>query len=328
MSHLQYKHNINCKALKSQSPLQFSRKNRRHQFCQKIRSQEEPSSETQADTINPNEPVTEELLARLQAAEEKAKLLEKELNKAKLEADIMSEKGAKTDEGPKWRNIRIDGAGLKRETPWGAGKTSNDWLRESDVEFFTGRGPGESLDTVEQMTEEQKAEVNKRILIGGILSAAFVALALIPSDNFQILKPSKPLFFYLVPIIRVQELLKGAETLILDGKFIELQALTERILKEPNNIKQNLYSAIGCLYAGSQKTQAEDIAKDFFERFDQINYQKYYDIRGSPSGEEMKKYQEFSLNALKAASGDLSKFLAIMPQEDVEGAMQSVFPNL
>ncbi len=44
----------------------------------------------------------------------------------------------------------------------------------------------------------------RRLLIGGILTVALGAFALVPTDSLRIMKPTKPLFMYLIPLIRIQ----------------------------------------------------------------------------------------------------------------------------
>lgn len=44
----------------------------------------------------------------------------------------------------------------------------------------------------------------RRLLIGVALTAAAAAFALVPTDSLRLVKPQKPLFVYLVPLLRVQ----------------------------------------------------------------------------------------------------------------------------
>lgn len=44
----------------------------------------------------------------------------------------------------------------------------------------------------------------RRLLIGGVLTVALGAFALVPTDSLRIMKPTKPLFMYLIPLIRIQ----------------------------------------------------------------------------------------------------------------------------
>ena len=60
--------------------------------------------------------------------------------------------------------------------------------------------------------------MQRRLLIGGVVTVVVVALSLLPTDSLRLSRPSKPLFFYLVPLIRVQNLLKDLEAAAIDGK--------------------------------------------------------------------------------------------------------------
>lgn len=46
--------------------------------------------------------------------------------------------------------------------------------------------------------------MQRRLLIGLALTAAAAAFALVPTDSLRLVKPQKPLFIYLVPLLRVQ----------------------------------------------------------------------------------------------------------------------------
>ena len=89
--------------------------------------------------------------------------------------------------------------------------------------------------------------VRRRLLIGLGLTAAAGAFALIPTERLQP-APSKPLFFYLVPLVRAQVLLKEAEKVIPEGNYEQLRAVLARIEGPPNNIQENLRSAAACTF--------------------------------------------------------------------------------
>jgi hypothetical protein len=42
------------------------------------------------------------------------------------------------------------------------------------------------------------------VLIGAALTVVLGAFALVPTDSLRIMKPTKPLFLYLIPLIRIQ----------------------------------------------------------------------------------------------------------------------------
>lgn len=123
---------------------------------------------------------------------------------------------------------------------------SRNWLSESDVDFFTGGGPseaaGSSGTTGSTESEIEAGVVQRRLIIGIGLSLAAGAFALIPTERLQP-APSKPLFFYLVPLLRVQELLAEAEKIIPGGDYEQLRRVLERIEGPPNNVQENLRSA-------------------------------------------------------------------------------------
>jgi len=115
------------------------------------------------------------------------------------------------------------------------------WLSESDVEFFTGGGPSETK-SVEASADGTEGEVRRRLLIGLGLTAAVGAFGLIPTEKLQP-APSKPLFFYLVPLLRVSNLLAEAQTIIPEGDYEDLRVLLARIEGSPNNVQENLRAA-------------------------------------------------------------------------------------
>ena len=74
-------------------------------------------------------------------------------------------------------------------------------LNESDVAFFTGEGPGETS-AGGGTTAEEQAVVQRRLLLGLLATAGLGAFALVPTEKLSLSPPSKPLFFYLVPLVR------------------------------------------------------------------------------------------------------------------------------
>jgi hypothetical protein len=122
---------------------------------------------------------------------------------------------------------------------------SRNWLSESDVDFFTGGGPSEAAGVTGSEADIEAGIVQRRLIIGIAATAALGAFALIPTEKLQP-APSKPLFFYLVPLLRVQELLVEAEKIIPGGDYEQLRRVLERIEGPPNNVQDNLRKAAAC----------------------------------------------------------------------------------
>lgn len=248
--------------------------------------------------------ISEELLARLKAAEAEAQRLKVELADAKAQA--VADGTAPAAPPPLLpATKRIDSGDLRRETlafvgahtprlpdappgpppgrisltctlaPRAESKERN-WLNETDMDFFTGGGPSEA-EGAAAAGDAEGAVVRRRVLIGLGLTAALGAFALVPTEKLQA-PPSKPLFFYLVPLIRVQArpgggrivcpcsgspsaahrapaaaamcvtqgLLEECEGIIPGGDYEQLRAALARIQGAPNNVQDNLRAAAVC----------------------------------------------------------------------------------
>lgn len=59
--------------------------------------------------------------------------------------------------------------------------------------------------------------LQRRLLIGTVLTVAVIGLSILPTDALRFARPSKPLFFYLTPLVRVQNLLDDLEQAGNDG---------------------------------------------------------------------------------------------------------------
>ncbi len=196
------------------------------------------------------------------------------------------------------------------------------WLSESDVDFFTGGGPGE---TVEEMSDEENETVKRRLLIGLGMTVALGAFALVPTEKLQP-PPSKPLFFYLVPLLRTQEILEEIIRIVPNGEYEQLRSLLSRIEGPPNNVQENLKAAAASLSDSKLVEKADTVARDVYEYLKGVDYQTYYESISmtSPGGKEMKEMFEYSSNSAIAAKGKLAEFLSLMPAEDLEAAKQQV----
>jgi A/G-specific adenine glycosylase len=84
----------------------------------------------------------------------------------------------------------------------------------------------------------------RRLALGAAGTALFVALSLRPDSAPP---PSKPLFFYLVPLLRVQALLTRAEAVVADADWVQLASLRRAILGSPNDVRITRSARVLCV---------------------------------------------------------------------------------
>ena len=167
-------------------------------------------------TQQDDSPMTEgnmaDMMAKLAAAEAEAEKLRSELKesaKAPVPTGTIDELAKQKPAKPE---NRIDGKG-GRETLFGTSKNSGDaWLKDG-MQFLARDQPSELGESVE-MSKEDQDTVNRRLAIGLLGTGIFVGLSQI---SFEAPAPSKPLFFYLVPLVKTRELLKQAADLAENG---------------------------------------------------------------------------------------------------------------
>jgi len=90
-------------------------------------------------------------------------------------------------------------------------------------------------------------------------------------------KPSKPLFFYLVPLLRIKNILSEIEPTVSKGDPVALRATVNTIVGSPWNAKENLKQAALCLDSDKDYQVANAIATEFVEYMSQVDYSKYFD---------------------------------------------------
>ena len=203
------------------------------------------------------------------------------------------------------------------------------------MEFFTGGAPSEVSTTradtgtpiVEEHNDNESSVVRRRLVIGLGLSAVVAAFAMVPTEKLQP-PPPKPLFFYLIPLIRTQEILQEIVSILPDGDYERLRQLLARIEGPPNNIQQNLKAAVACLEDAKVAEKADSVGREVYEYIKGIDYQTYYESlggsMGSRGGQALKEMFEYSTNSASAAQRKLEEFFNLMPQEQYEAAMQQV----
>ena len=274
--------------------------------------------------------LNEDLIARLRAAEEEANMLKTKLDQVKQQLrEEDTRNGDGTGEETNVAGKRIDGADLRRETLSFVENKPRNWLSESDIEFFTGGGPSEAVEGMDSSRSQEKDIVQRRLLIGLGLSAALGAFALVPTEKLQP-PPSKPLFFYLVPLLRVQDILVEIIKVIPDGNYEQLRRLLSRIVGPPNSVQENLKAAAASLPDAKLVEKADVVARDVFEYLKGIDYQTYYESVGGVStgisggGQQLKEMFEYSSNSAEAAQHKLEEFLNLMPEDQVLAARQQM----
>ncbi|GAX84747.1 hypothetical protein CEUSTIGMA_g12169.t1 [Chlamydomonas eustigma] len=255
--------------------------------------------------------LNEDVLARLKAAEEEAAMLRKELEAAKSRVseppatDVIEVKPKRFDSVDQRETVFTDKT-QKRAS----------WLSEADVEFFTGSAPPEESSQEGEGDPEMQQTVQKRLALGIIASLALGAFALVPTDALR-LKPPKPMYFYIVPLLRIKDLLEECGPIIQDADWSTLRILLPRVTGPPNNARSNLDNVIALLDDTRTAEKATKLAAEFFEYLDSIDFNKYYDAMPSVTltGAQNAQYAEFSGKALVVALQKLDSFLALLPSQ-------------
>ncbi|GIL72877.1 hypothetical protein Vretifemale_3169 [Volvox reticuliferus] len=258
----------------------------------------------------PESAFSEDVLARLKAAEEEAARLRKEL------AAAQATKGSQDPIEKEGKPVRIDSVD-NRETLFGGGPRTT-WLSEKDVEFFSGpAGVREEDASTEE--PEYKATVQRRLFIGGILTLGLGAFALVPTEALRP-KPSKPMYFYLVPLLRIQELLGECRTIIEVADWDQLRQALSRIEGPPNNVRQNLDNVIALIPEAKTASRAQELSADLYEYLRSLDYQRYFDAIPQKviSGAQNAQYAQFSLSSLQAAQVKLTELLSLVPKDQLQ----------
>jgi hypothetical protein len=188
------------------------------------------------------------------------------------------------------------------------------------MEFLVRDQPSESGE-LQGMTEEEQNTVNRRLAIGLFGTAVFAGLSQISDESSA---PSKPLFFYLVPLVKIRELLKQATDLAENGYWDDLSVVVNQIARQ-NDARGNLFAAAAYL-SGKDEERAKQMAFDFLELLEKVDYNKYFEaMQGVPvSGAKAAEYSRFSKKATIAAAAKLDEFLRLMDREQLDAATSQV----
>ncbi|KIY95522.1 hypothetical protein MNEG_12440 [Monoraphidium neglectum] len=272
--------------------------------------------------------LSEDMIARLRAAEEEAARLKKQLSDLQQAQQAGGAPAQPRDPVLDGAPKRIDGTD-KRETLFSGPSKRNSWLSEEDVDWITGGGPSEASAS-SGPTEEQQSLIGRRLAIGAVATAGLVAFSLVPTKDLR-LKPAKPLYFYLTALLRVQEQLVQCKDLVEDADWTTLRLILPRITGPPGDAKASLFDAIALLNDRAVAAKAEEVAGDFLESVANIDSpRRYYDAMPSRqiSGSQNAEFVRFSSGALVRAQSKLTEFLALMPRDAVAAAKQAVAAEL
>jgi len=167
-----------------------------------------------------------DMMEKLAAAEAEAEKLRAELKQsaaAPVPELSLDELARQT---PAKSKQRIDGVG-GREMLFGSPKSSSDlWLKDG-MDFLVREQPSENGEVEKAiLNQEDQDTVNRRLALGIFGTALFAGLSQI-SDTAP--PPSKPLFFYLVPLVKIRELLKQASDLAENGYWDELSTVCRQM---------------------------------------------------------------------------------------------------
>eukprot|EP00270_Netrium_digitus_P018875 TRINITY_DN7263_c0_g2_i1.p1 TRINITY_DN7263_c0_g2~~TRINITY_DN7263_c0_g2_i1.p1 ORF type:complete len:369 (+),score=106.72 TRINITY_DN7263_c0_g2_i1:48-1109(+) len=277
------------------------------------------------------ETTKEELAARLAAAEAEAEALRQELA---LRKEVGGE-GAKAA-APKASRLGlppVDGVGY-RETILnvGAGTSSNSkgkgpaaepmkkWgLTEADLLAAGAMDSSDSDGDGSTGTESAESIVRRRLAIGLVLSVGTIAFAFVKLPT-SISKPSKPLFFYISPLLQLQTSLK---LLLEEGNDLDVDEIRVRLLSvvgPMEDLKSNLLSTATFLENDADAA----VAFELLSYINQADYQNYFDPVGRAALAQQSEWRNFSLSSIKAAVDKLETFLSFLPSEAVQAAATSL----
>ncbi|KAI5073798.1 hypothetical protein GOP47_0011811 [Adiantum capillus-veneris] len=283
------------------------------------RAQQQQPSETPSVSTRVDEE-KEQLAAKLAAAEAEAESLKKELaaRRSARDVDLARLKPATPEK-------RIDGMGFRETLFTGTGKESdgepNSWgLLEAEL-FLSKGAPTEGSSLGGSALEDNSDEIVKRRLFIGLgITVVAVGLSFLKLPQ-GFVKPSKPLFFYLGPIVRLREKLK-----LIEDSSSDVESVRQRLQQalDPTDVSKDTFlSATGWL-EGADADKAVSLTFTIFDYLNQADYNKYFEALGKPSTEQRLEFLRFSLKALQAARENIDLFLSIMPVEALQAATNNL----
>lgn len=305
--------------VRSLSSAAFPSQLRRKMFtCIPQAQQQQPFSETPSVSTKSDEE-KEELAAKLAAAEAEADALRKELaaRRASKDVDLAKLKPATPEK-------RIDGTGFRETLFSGTGNSSDGVVKEPnswgllEAEIFLSKGaPTEGSSLGGPATEDNSNEiVKRRLLIGLGITVVAVGLSFLKLPQ-GFIKPPKPLFFYLGPIVRLREQLK-----LIENSSSDVNSVRQRLQQalNPADISKDTFLSAAGWLEGSDADKAISLTFTIFDYLNQADYNRYFEAMGKPSTTQQLEFFKFSLQAVQAARENIDLFLSTMPEEALQAA--------
>ncbi|CAI5462321.1 unnamed protein product [Closterium sp. Yama58-4] len=270
---------------------------------------EKPEQQQQTDTEK------EELAARLAKAEAEAAALRLELEQRRLEkADNLIRMKPNSD-------VYIDGTGA-RETIFqgpvvtgGKKGAARSW-GFTETELLSAQAGSEGDGEIDG--KERDGIVTRRLLIGAGLAVLALPVALYDIP-LTVAPPTKPLFFYVVPLVRLQLALQAIVSQADSLDVVALRSQLRFAVGTIDSVRENLVSATVLLEDKSQQP-AKELAFEIIDYLQQADYGNYFENMGAPSPSQ-------HLKSIKAAISRLDKFFRYVPSEVVEAVNQQVNPS-
>eukprot|EP00850_Spirogloea_muscicola_P004550 SM000019S05094 [mRNA] locus=s19:932186:935047:+ [translate_table: standard] len=259
----------------------------------------------------------EDLAAKLAAAEAEASALRLELAARRAErlGELPKAKAAKSAK-------RIDGTGYRETMSFGPNKMTGRPDQQADKwgltesRMFLDKGGLSELLGGPPQEEGAEAVVRRRLLIGLGLTAAAAVLAFLKLPAL-LTRPSKPLFFYLVPVVQLEATLKSLFSSATDASAV--RSRLQAAIGEPGSLKENLLSA-SALLEGSDSDKATSLSFEILEYLDQADFSKYFRNLGEPSEKQKSEFLKFSTSSIQATLSKLKEFLKLIPSEALDAA--------
>eukprot|EP00850_Spirogloea_muscicola_P010738 SM000064S19760 [mRNA] locus=s64:284341:287130:- [translate_table: standard] len=212
-----------------------------------------------------------EHVAQLAAAEAEASALRLELAARRAErlGELPKAKAARSAK-------RIDGTGYRETMSFGPNKMTGRPDQQADKwgltesRMFLDKGGLSELLGGPPQEEGAEAVVRRRLLIGLGLTAAAAGLAFLKLPAL-LTRPSKPLFFYLVPVVQLEATLKSLFSSATDASAV--RSRLRAAIGEPGSLKENLLSA-SALLEGGDSDKAVSLTFEILEYLDQATLSK------------------------------------------------------